>query len=153
MSCERLDRLHAHRIFHEPIRRRPEQHLTGAGRLLQSSRDVHRVAGHESLADTLIASHDLAGVHADADADVDAVVGAEFLVQSIERPLHALGRSHGAERVVLVQPRDPEDGHDGVADVLLHHAAVLLDHRGHRIEIARLDATECLRIEPFADRR
>jgi hypothetical protein len=39
----------------------------------------------------------------------------------------ALTRAHGAERVVLVQDRYAEDGHDRVANELLDRASVALD--------------------------
>jgi hypothetical protein len=40
----------------------------------------------------------------------------------------------GPEGVVLVELRDAEDGHHGVADVLLDGAAVTLDGAAHRLE-------------------
>ena len=60
----------------------------------------------------------------------------ELLVQVGERVAHLDGRANGAERVVLVDGRDPEDGHHRVADVLLDGAAVALDHGAHRVEVA-----------------
>ena len=42
----------------------------------------------------------------------------------------------GARGVVLVRPRDPERGHDRVADELLHRAAVSADAAGRPLEEA-----------------
>ena len=47
----------------------------------------------------------------------------------------SLGGAHGAERVVLVDLRHAEHGHDGVADELLDGAPVVLDRRPHRVEV------------------
>jgi hypothetical protein len=46
---------------------------------------------------------------------------------------------------------DAEDGHDGVADELLHDAAPRRDHRRHRREILREKRAEALGIEPLAE--
>ena len=47
------------------------------------------------------------------------------------------GSPHRSQRVVLVHERNAEDSHDGVADELLHRAAVMLDDRLHALEVAR----------------
>ena len=140
LQGEGVDRLHADRVLHEPMGRAAEQHLAGAGRLLEAGRHVHGVARHEPLSGARVARDHLAGVHPDPDADLDAVIRAQLFVQRVEGTLHAVGGPHRAERVVLVEPRDAEDRHHGVADVLLDRAAVPLDHLGHRVEVARLHA-------------
>jgi hypothetical protein len=45
-----------------------------------------------------------------------------------QRPLQLEPGQHAAHGVGLGRHRGPEQGHDRVADVLLHHAAVLADH-------------------------
>ena len=52
------------------------------------------------------------------------------------------GGADGAEGVVLVGDRDAEDRHHGVADELLHGAAVALDRRGHRREVPEHHAAD-----------
>ena len=65
-----------------------------------------------------------------------------------------IGRgADGAQRVVFVQLRDPEDGHHRIADELLEGAAVALEDRSHRIEVPRHDLSERLGIESLAKRR
>jgi len=59
--------------------------------------------------------------------------------------------AYGPHRIVLVQRRDPEDGHDRVADELLDGAAVARERRLHRVEVARHHTPDRLRIEPLAE--
>ena len=74
-------------------------------------------------------------------------------VQVGEGLAHLGRRAHGAQRVVLVDGGDPEDGHDRVADVLLDGAAVPLDHRGHSLEVASHQRADRLGVERLAERR
>ena len=60
----------------------------------------------------------------------------ELVVQLRLRALHVRGGANRAKRVVLVELRQPEDGHDRVADELLDHAAVALELGAHRVEVA-----------------
>jgi hypothetical protein len=60
---------------------------------------------------------------------------------------HLGGRADGAERVVLVNPRQPEDGHDRVADVLLDGAAVTFERGSHLIEVPRHHFADGLGVE------
>ena len=69
-----------------------------------------------------------------------------------QRVAHLDRRPHGAQRVVLVQHRHAEHGHHGVADELLHAAAVPLDDRLHPLEVAREQRTQPLRVERLAER-
>ena len=91
----------------------------GLRRLLESGGHVDGVAGDEALTRCRIAGDDLAGVHADRIAILDPVVALELLVEVRERVVHRRGGPDGAEGIVLVELRDAEDGHDGIADVLL----------------------------------
>jgi hypothetical protein len=50
----------------------------------------------------------------------------ELLVQASELVPHLDCASHSPQGVVLVQRRDPEDGHDRVANEFLDRAAVAL---------------------------
>ena len=77
---------------------------------------------------------DLAGVHADADVELDAVA-------ELDR------RAHGAQGVVLVQLRNAEDGHHRIADELLDRAAVSLDRGPRGVEVASHHGTRRLRVE------
>jgi hypothetical protein len=101
--------------------------------------DVHCVAGREAL---LRPGHDLPRV--DADASGDAELG--------EGVAHLDGRAAGAECVVLVRRRHPEDGHHRVADELLHRTAVGLHDSLHPLEVAREQCPQRLRIRRLAER-
>ncbi len=143
---ERLDR---HRVPQQAVRLRAEQDLAGLCRLLQAGRDVHRVSGREPL---LRARHDLARVDADSQRERRPVVPLELVVQRLERLAQLGGGANRAQGVVLVHLGHAEDGHHGVADELLHRAAVLLDHRLGGLEVARQHVAQALRIEPLAER-
>ena len=75
------------------------------------------------------AGHHVAGVHADPAGERHPVVAVELRVQRVERRAHLDRGADRAQRVVLVDLRHAEDGHDGVADVLLDGAAVVFDRR------------------------
>ena len=134
------------------IRRLAEQDLAGRSGLLEALRDVHRVAGGEALALAPVAGDHLAGVHAGPNGDRDAPVAFQLLVQRGEPFAHLRGRAHGAQRVVLVQDRDSEDGHHRVPDELLDGSLVALDDRLHLVEVAAHHAPQRLRVELLAER-
>jgi hypothetical protein len=125
-----------------------EEHLAGQGGLLEPCRDVDRVAGREALVG---AGHDLAGVDSDAKADRRPEVALELLVERVEFLAHLSGGANCAQRVVLVQDRDAEDGHHRVSDELLDAASVALDDISHRLEEATEHAARAFRVEPLAE--
>ena len=57
----------------------------------------------ERAARVAVAGDDLAGVHADPDLELHAVVALELLVQRVERAPHLDRGAHRAQRVVLVE--------------------------------------------------
>ena len=87
-----------------------------------------------------------------AYSDLDAQLVAELVVQDRQAVAHPGGGPHRAERVVLVEARDAEHGHDRVADELLHGAAVMFEHLAHRVEVAAHQPAERLGIETLAER-
>ena len=133
---ERREQLHLDRVPHEPVGIRAQQHLTDPGRLLESRRDVDRVARDERVGR---ARDDLASVDADPYVDLDRVA-------ELQR------RSHGTERIVLVHLRHTEDRHHGVADELLDRAAVTLDRGSRRLEVPRHRGARRFRVEPLRAR-
>ena len=84
-------------------------------------------------------------------AIVEPALGAEGLVERREGDLHLGGGADGPQRVVLVDDRDAEHGHDRVADELLDGAAVPLEDRAHRLEPAAHDRAQRLGVEPLAE--
>ena len=145
-----FDRSGDDRVANERERAFAEQDLAGGRGLLEARRDVHGVAGHD-----LLVAHpgdDVAGVHPDPAGERHPVVAFEIRVQPLERRAHLARSANRAQRVVLVDLRDAEDGHDGVADVLLDGAPMMFDRRPHRLEVPLHDAAYRLRVERLAHR-
>jgi hypothetical protein len=82
-----------------------------------------------------------------------APAGLEFAVELRQRVAHVHGAARRAQRVVLVQVRVAEDGHDRVADVLLDLPAVALDRLVHGREVAPHDAVQRFRVQALGERR
>ena len=150
LQRERLDRLGVDRVADQALGGVADQDLAGLGGGLQAGGGVHRVAGHAADVRGLGADEHLAGVHADPAGESDAVVAFELVVEVLERGAHVGGGADGAQRVVLVELRDAEDGHHRVADELLDRAAVAFERRTHRVEVARHDLAHRLGVEPLA---
>ena len=150
LDRQRIARLREHRVTDELVGAGADQDLPRLGGLLQPGRHVDRVAGGDRPVG-LVGDHHLAGVDPRADADAHAVRRLQIGVQLVEGVAHLRRRADGPQRVVLPDPRDPEHRHHGVADELLHRAAVPLDHGSHRVEVAREDDLEPLRVEAFAE--
>ncbi len=96
---------------------------------LQPCCGVDEVAGHHALVHGSDRHGRLTAEHGDA--------GVEALTQGSHRLGDLETGAHGALGVVLVGPLRPPRGHDGVADELLHLAAVPLDDAPRRVEVAR----------------
>ncbi len=152
-ELERRDRLGDDRVAHEPDRRVADEDLPSSRSGFEPLRDVDCVAGRERLALLRVAGDHLAGVDARAHLDPDAVRGVEPVVQAGERLAELDRGANGAQRVVLVHDRDPESGHDRVADELLDRAAVAFQHLAGGLVVARPDTPKRLGIEAFPQRR
>ena len=111
----------------------PDEHRAGLCRRLDARGRVDEVARDHALALGADGDRRLPGEHARARAQLaDADLRAKRLhgLDKLERgPDRALG-------VVLVRSGSAPDGHDGVADELLDGAAVALDRRARRVEVA-----------------
>ena len=77
----------------------------------------------------------------------------ELAVERGERRPHLVGGADRAQRVVLVDARDAEDGHHRIADELLDHAPVTLDDAPHLREVARHHVPQRLGVEHLAEPR
>ena len=152
-QLERRDRLGDDRVAHEPDGRVADEDLPSSGGGFEPLRDDDGVAGGERVPLLWVACDHLAGVDAGAHLDPDAVGGVEPVVQAGERLAELDRRANRAQRVVLVHDRDPERGHDRVADELLDRAAVPLQHLARGLVVARPDAPKRLGIEAFPQRR
>src|SRR5438132_9694387 len=108
----------------EPIRRFAEQNLAWLRRLLETGCHVHRIPRYESVASRGVAGDHLPGVQARAPFDRDAALAPQRLVED-EEPLPDFKTcAYGPKCVVLVHPRDAEDGHHRVTDELLDYPTV-----------------------------
>jgi hypothetical protein len=153
LEGERLDRLCRNRSPYEGVGALPDEDLAWPGNLLESGCNVDCIARREPLLAHGIAGDDLAAVDTDTNLDADAVLTLELCVQGCERAAHLDRGAHGTQRVVLTHDGDAEDGHHRVADELLDLAAVTLDDRAHRLEVAADDHAERLCIEAFTEGR
>ena len=128
LQGERLDRLGEDVAPDKGIGDLADEHLVDGRGLLEAGGHVDGIPGREPLlgGGSVFATTSpvLTPVRL---ADADAVLALEVVVQPFERADHAVGRADGAHRVVLAGPREAEDRHDRVADVLLDPAAVTLD--------------------------
>ncbi len=150
LGGERLDRIRDHGVADEAVGRLAKQRRAWLRALLQAGGYIDGVAGCKRVA---FAGDDLARVDADPALDPDAPVSLELLVQLDEGRAHVGGRTHGAQRVVLVHDRDAEHRHHRVADELLDRAAVALDGLAHRLEVPGHNAASRLGVEALAHRR
>ena len=141
------------RVADEAVRRPADEDLPGLGALLEAGGDVDGVAHGERRAGGGVARDDLARVHADPHLEPYAPLLLELVVQRREPVAHLGRRADAAERVVLVDAWDAEDGHDGVADELLDRAVVTLDDGAHLVEVADHDPPHRLWVEPLAQPR
>ena len=136
LEREPLDRFRDDRVAHQAMGLVADQDLIRLGGGLQAGGGVHRVAGDAAEVRGLGADEHLAGVHADPAGEADGVVAFELVVEVLECGAHVDGGADRAERVVLVELRDAEHGHDGVPDELLDRAPVAFERRAHRVEVA-----------------
>jgi hypothetical protein len=138
LQLERVDRLCADGVSNQAERLAPDQCLAGCRRLLQTRRNIDRVASDKGFP---FARNDLACVDADADLELE----------ERGRPLHLRRGTHRPQCVILVSAGHPEDGHDCVADELLHRPTVPLDDRPHLLVVAAHQPPQWLRVDPFSE--
>ena len=139
LERERLDLLCPDAAADEALGRRADEDLARTCGLLETRADVHRVARGERLAGT---GDDLAGVDADTRVETEGADGVAHLDRSANR----------AQRVVLVNLRQPEDRHRRVAHELLHGPTVTLEDRTELRVVAGHQLAQDLRVGPLAER-
>ena len=76
----------------------------------------------------------------------------ELLVERCDANADVERRPRRTQRVVLVRDGNTEGGHDGIARVLLHRAAVSRDRGRHRLEVASQHRAERLGVERLGER-
>ena len=137
----------------EPVGGVAEENLRGRRRLLETRRGVDGVSGDEPLTGRGVSRDNLACIDAGPVADRDAPSFLELGVEGCEVIAHLGRRPDGPDRVVLVHARQPEDGHDRVADVLLDGAAVAFEGGSHLVEVPRHHLADGLGVELLSHRR
>ena len=108
-----------------------------------------RIAGHDPVtlaAGPTLIDEDLAGLDADAQAQLRVAFAPQLAGQLDHRGLHLQRGPDGALGVVLVDGRDPEDGQHRVAGELLDQALVARDLGAQAIERARHQRLHELRV-------
>jgi len=128
-----------HGVPDELLRFLTDQDLARLCTLLEPGRDVDSIARDQRVA---LAGHDLARVDPDPRPQPDRRDGRPQLDRC----------AHGPERVVLVRLRDAEDRHHGVANELLHRAAVPLEDSPRILEIAAHRGPHGLGVESLPER-
>ena len=115
---------------------------------LQASGEVGHLAGHHELVGGARGRDGLARGHADAQVEPHPVVRLEERVELLQALPHGQRGAHRALGVVLVDPWHAENGHDGVASVLLDGAAKDLDLLAHLVEEGRQHGAQLLGVVP-----
>ncbi len=152
LSWSGRNRLGGNGVANELDRRVADEDLAAAGAHLEALCHDDGVPGRERIAVRRIAREDLAGVDPGADVDPHAVGPLELVVEMGQLIAQLDRGAHGPERIVLVHDRDPERGHNGIADELLDRAAVPFEHLARGLVIARPHAAQRFRVEPLAER-
>ncbi len=149
LGGDRLEPLVARRVVRERLRRAPDDDFFRTCGFLEALRDVDGVAG-DQRADA-VAGHDLTGVDADPNDQPDTPLALELVAETFRVAAELVRGANGADRVVFVELRHAEHGHDSVADELLHGAPVALDHLAGDLEPARERAAHRLGIQPLSE--
>ncbi len=151
LERHRTHGLRRHGVPDQVQRRFAQEDLADPCRLFQPRGEVHRPARHERLSTAGVGRHDLAGVHPHPGLQSDTPRDLELLVERTQRIPHLGRRAHGADRVVLVEVRDAEDGDDRVADELLDRASVPLDGTAHLVVVPGDDLAERFGVQRLAE--
>ena len=138
LELEGLDRHQLDRSAHEARGLGAQQDGARSRRFLEPRCDVDGVPGREPF---LRARDDLAGV--DPDPRLDAEPG--------QRVQDLRCGPHRPQSVVLVQRRDAEHGHHGVAHELLDRSSMAFHDLLDALEVAEEERTQGLRIDRLAE--
>ena len=127
-------------------------HEDGAGvrDRLDAGGGIDQVPGDHPLTLGVERDRRLAGQDAGAGAEVRR---ADLLSERSHDGRELEGSPHGTFGIVLVRDRRPPDGHDRIADELLHDAAVAADDLATRVEIARQEISHLFGIARFREGR
>ena len=118
-------RLHPHQALDQPQGRGRQANRPGRGQLLHARRQMRRLPHRRVVHVQVVANgadHHFPGVEPHPDAHLDAVGAAHRFRVLAHGRLHGQGGVAGPQGVVLMGQRRPEEGHDAVAQHLIHRA-------------------------------
>ena len=128
------ERLHVDEPFCQSDRLRSEAGHPRRRELLHSRREMGRLS-HRRVVHSQVAAngadHDIAGVDADPDLNLDPMAAAHFLSVAVDQVLHSERGVAGANRMVLVRQRRSEQRHDAVAHDLIDRALIAMNRLHH----------------------
>ena len=133
----------------ERVRGLSREHLSGAGGRLEPGRGVHDGSGDEELSGRPHSRRGDAGF--DADANPERLRESERAAQTTESAADRQAGAHRAERVVLVDRRESEHRHHGVADELLRTPSERLQLLGRGVEERAQDLAGALGVETLPE--
>ena len=137
LDRDRTKRFDLDQAFGEPEGLRRQQNASRGGELLHARRQVRRLANGRVVHMQVVADgphHDLAGIEADPDLDLDPVGMADFVTVASNRLLHGQGRIAGPHGMVFMRNRRAKQGHDAIAHHLVDRAFVAVDGRHHALQ-------------------
>jgi hypothetical protein len=133
---------------------RADVHVADRRLALDACGGVHRVAQHVELANH--GPPDVAGRHrarVDAHVEAEGKLESDLAVVARDLPLHLECGAHRGGRPLFEAHRVAEDRHQGVAEVLVHGAAVAPHHAVEQPQAAGGDAVGLLGTELLRERR
>jgi hypothetical protein len=153
LQVERGKVLRLDRLANEVVCGLADEDLPRSGCALEPRSGVSRVARDEVAVPGQPSARHRPGSDPRAGVDLEAAAFLEVGVHTLEAFAHRQSGPACPQRVVLVRLGHPEDGHERIADELLHPAAVLVDDRLHRLVVGRHHVREDLGIDARAERR
>ena len=151
LRSDRLELRELERVPDQLVGLTPDQHAARGCRVLQTRGGVGDVAGRERLAGRRVDRDDgLPGAHRAPELEIEAGVLEVQLVDALDDRQR---RADGPLGVVGLRERRPEDRHDGVTDVLLDDAAVVLDPRARVVEVQLVAIADVLGVGAVGTRR
>ncbi len=137
------------RVAGDPPGDAVQEDLVSGGMLLQAGREVDRRADHERLARAPIARHDVPRRDAGADRELHVPPGTEIIVGVVDQQTEIPSGPDRPQGVVLVRTREPEHGHDRIADELLDAPTVPADRGPRRVEVPADHLVEGFGVQPM----
>ena len=148
---ERLQRFRLHVGLDQAIGAVAEQDLPWRRPLLQARGDVDGVPGCKGLPPRSATDEDVAGVHADADGELDPVDCTNSSLSSATASRSSTAARTAAQRVVFVELSQAEERNHRVAYELLDLAAVATEDRPRDARKPLQDSVHRLRIKELPE--